>query len=156
VLDFGLVKEQRPAEDMTQLTADGLTTGTPAYMAPEMAIRERSVGPGTDIYSLGCVAYWLLTGKLVFEGETPMAIVVEHVRSDPEPPSTRTELPVPPELDAVILRCLAKKPEDRFASMRELSRALAAVPLDPPWSEQNSEEWWQLHRPRTTDMARAS
>jgi hypothetical protein len=156
VLDFGLVKEQRPAQDITQLTVDGLTTGTPAYMAPEMAMQDRPVGPGTDIYSLGCVAYWLLTGKLVFEGETPMAIVVDHVRGTPVPPSERTELAVPAALDAIVLRCLAKDPADRFASMRELSAALASVELDGTWADSEAEQWWQLHLPPRTDLAQAS
>jgi len=157
VLDFGLVKDQRPTEN-TQLTVDGLTTGTPAYMAPEMALQDGRVGPATDIYALGCVAYWLLTGKLVFDEPTPVAMIVNHVKTVPDAPSTRTELPIPAELDKVVLRCLEKEPADRYSSMRELSAALAALQLDNVWDSDRAEEWWQIHQPlvEPLELAQAS
>lgn len=157
VLDFGLVKDQRPTEN-TQLTVDGLTTGTPAYMAPEMALQDSRVGPATDIYALGCVAYWLLTGKLVFDEPTPVAMIVNHVKTVPEAPSTRTELPIPTALDEVVLRCLEKEPADRYPSMRALSDALAAVDLDNVWDSDRAEEWWQIHQPSVEplELAKAS
>lgn len=157
VLDFGLVKEQHH-DGETQLTVDGMTTGTPAYMAPEMALQDRPVTPATDVYALGCVAYWLLTGKLVFERDTPMAIVVDHVKTEPVAPSTRTELRIPPELDSIVLRCLAKDPDDRYASMMELAEALRAVPLERSWETRDADEWWGLHLPRAASpaLARAS
>ncbi len=157
VLDFGLVKDQRPTEN-TQLTVDGLTTGTPAYMSPEMALQDGRVGPATDIYALGCVAYWLLTGKLVFDEPTPVAMIVNHVKTAPEAPSTRTELSIPAALDEVVLRCLEKDPADRYASMRDLSAALAAVELDDEWDSERAEEWWQIHQPEAApqEFAKAS
>ncbi len=147
VLDFGLVKEQGTHGD-TQLTVDGLTTGTPAYMPPELAMQAELIGPATDVYALGCVAYWLVTGKLVFDQPTPMAMVVDHVKTQPAAPSTRTELLIPASLDAAILKCLEKNPADRFATMRELSAALSDVPLEGTrWGPSEAEDWWSLHQP---------
>jgi serine/threonine-protein kinase len=146
VLDFGLVKDQGPTEH-TQLTVDGLTTGTPAYMAPEMALQDGRVGPPSDIYALGCVAYWLLTGKLVFDDPTPVAMIVSHVKTEPKPPSTRTELSIPSALDRIVLQCLQKEPEDRYRSMREFADALAGVETAETWGDRQAEDWWRLHRP---------
>lgn len=149
VLDFGLVKQQQSLE-ATQLTIDGLTTGTPAYMPPELAMQADLVSPATDVYALGCVAYWLVTGKLVFDQATPMAMVVDHVKTQPEAPSNRTELQIPPALDAAILKCLQKDPADRFASMRDLSDALAKISIEgAPWGPREAEDWWSLHQPAT-------
>jgi serine/threonine-protein kinase len=157
VLDFGLVKDQRPTEQ-TQLTVEGLTTGTPAYMPPEMALQSGSVGPAIDVYALGCVAYWLLTGKLVFDEPTPVAMIVNHVKTAPPAPSTRTEMQISPELDAVILRCLEKDPGARYPTMRALSEALAAVDPGPVWDTDQAREWWDVHQPAETveDKRRAS
>jgi serine/threonine-protein kinase len=157
VLDFGLVKDQRPTEN-TQLTVDGLTTGTPAYMAPEMALQNGGVGPATDVYALGCVAYWLLTGKLVFDEPTPVAMIVNHVKVAPEAPSTRTEMQVSAALDAVILRCLEKDPGDRYPTMRALSEALAAVDPGPLWDGDQARDWWNVHQPDESieDLRRVS
>ena len=151
VLDFGLVKQQQ-AQETTQLTVDGLTTGTPAYMPPELAMQADMVGPATDVYALGCVAYWLLTGKFVFDQPTPMAMVVDHVKTPPVPPSARTELQIPPALDEVILKCLEKEPAERFASMRELSLALARVAdAETSWGPAEAEDWWSLHQPASPE-----
>lgn len=146
VLDFGLVKSTELGESSAQLTAEGVTAGTPAYMAPEMALEKRVDGRA-DIYSIGCVAYWLLTGQHVFQTATSMAAIVEHVRSEPVPPSQRTELPVPDELERVILSCLAKDPADRPQTAEELGTALArSVPADA-WTRRRAREWWNLHLP---------
>ena len=83
----------------TMITADQRTTGTPAYMAPEIILGERNVDRRADVYALGCVAYFLLTGQLVFEADTPMKMLLQHVQAEPVPPSQRTELPIPPEID---------------------------------------------------------
>jgi serine/threonine-protein kinase len=141
VLDFGLVK---PASvslgDPTLATAAGLTPGTPAYMAPEMALGERIDGRA-DLYALGCVAYFLLTGKLVFEGDNLIQVVVKHLHEPPVPPSARVELPIPAALDAVVLACLVKSPADRIRSAAELRRALGSVSL-PPWGDEQAAGWW--------------
>ncbi|HET7456429.1 MAG TPA: serine/threonine-protein kinase, partial [Gemmatimonadaceae bacterium] len=147
VLDFGLVKSShaRPggaaaAREYSLATAAGLTPGTPAYMAPEMALGE-TVDGRTDLYALGCVAYYVLTGHLVFEAETPFQVIARHLQNDPEPPSQRTTNPVPPELDALVLRCLAKSPADRPQTATELDDALGALAI-APWGEADARAWW--------------
>ena len=147
VLDFGLVKSvSGESSEQSLATAAGLTPGTPAYMAPEMALGEPFDGRA-DIYAIGCVAYYLLTGQLVFEAANGLQMIAKHMREVPVPPSKRTELPVPAELDRLVLACLAKKPEDRPASAAELSLALGSV-AGEPWGESEAEEWWGTHAPR--------
>src|SRR5262249_39913819 len=111
VLDFGLVKRMRqPGADSVTLTAENIVCGTPAYMAPEQALGQDRDDARSDIYAVGCVAYWLLTGQLVFEGKSSLEVLMHHARTPPAPPSQRTELPVPPSLDRLILSCLEKDP----------------------------------------------
>lgn len=148
VLDFGLVKDNGSSANK-QLTMDGTTTGTPAFMAPEMAVNQHEVDLRTDIYALGCVGYWLLTGHLVFDHENPLAVVVDHVKTEPIPPSGRTEIAVPEDLDKVILNCLRKRPEERFQSAVELSDALAACRLEQDWDDLRARSWWELHQPHS-------
>ena len=148
VLDFGLVKARDGGGiEETKLTADGLTTGTPAYMAPEIAIGDPGVDHRADLYSLACVAYWLLTGALVFEGSTPMKMLLGHTSVVPTPPSERTEIQVSPELDDVIMSCLAKSPADRPESARALAQALAACPVKREWTQERAAKWWLHHMP---------
>ena len=150
VLDFGLVKEDRrgAARGTTVLlTNPDVATGTPAFMAPEMALGEPTVDSRADIYALGCVGYWLLTGRLVFEAESPVKMMLKHIQSEPAPPSRVSEVPIPPELDRVILDCLAKNPEDRPQGMSAVFCSLNAVPLREPWTAARAEEWWQSHGP---------
>ncbi len=116
VLDFGLVKHGRvPQEGADKLTAGELDggAGTPAFMSPEQALGGERLDGRSDIYAIGGVAYWLLTGTLVFKGETPMETIVMHAHREPDPPSRRTELPVPGDLEGIVLQCLAKNPDDR-------------------------------------------
>ena len=146
VLDFGLVKSvDGPSTEHSLMTAAGLTPGTPAYMAPEMAAGE-TVDERADIYALGCVAYYLLTGQLVFQAATTFQMIAKHLQEPPVPPSQRTELAVPPALDQVIVACLAKNPGDRPGSAAELDRLLAEIGVEP-WTEEQAERWWSLHRP---------
>src|SRR5262245_11125248 len=93
VLDFGLAK-CAACEDVTQLTVEGTAAGTPGYIAPEVALGEEQVDGRADVYALGCIAYFLLTGKLVFSESNPMTMALKHVQAKPEPPSARTELPI--------------------------------------------------------------
>lgn len=145
VLDFRLVKPVASKIDEHSLaTAAGLTPGTPAYMAPETAMAE-SVDGRADIYALGCVAYYLLTGKLVFEGDTSLPMIVKHLQSDPVPPSKRTSAEIPPALERIVLACLAKRPEGRPSSAGELGRALSAVAIDP-WTQEDAKRWWDDKR----------
>jgi serine/threonine-protein kinase len=157
VLDFGLVKETGDAVDtgIPTLTAQGVTTGTPGFMAPELALARPDIDGRADIYAVGCVAYWLLTGQLVFKGETPVATLLAHVRDEPLPPSTRTELSIPAALDNVVLACLAKDPAARPQGAVELARLLDGIEL-PPWTADDARRWWALHGPMGTLSAIAA
>lgn len=149
VLDFGLVSTTTPSEDVS-LTAENRVTGTPGYMAPEQVLGNRPVDARADLYALGCVGYWLLTGSLVFEGDTVMATLLQHAKESPEPPSLRTELPVPAELDDAILACLAKSPEDRPASADALALRLSGDWV-PAWTRRDADAWWEHHVPHRSD-----
>ncbi len=126
VLDFGLVRSVEGPSEESLTGAAGMTPGTPGYMAPEMA-NERTVDGRADIYSLGCVAYYLLTGRLVFQGDTPLQTILKHLQQQPEPPSLVSHRPIPPALEELVLACLAKRPEDRPPSAAVLSHRLAEV-----------------------------
>ncbi len=149
MLDFGLVKPlSEGGREDAQLTVVGSATGTPAFLPPEMAEAGRTVDGRADLYSLGCVAYWLLTGRLVFEAADAMGMIIRHVRDEPTPPSRLTELDLPPALDELILWCLAKDPAGRPESawvLRDRLRGLAAEL--PDWSESRAEQWWGIHIP---------
>ena len=157
VLDFGIAK---PVPDMMEtgaigLTRDNVLQGTPAFIAPEQALGDSPVDSRADIYATGCVAYFLLTGELVFTGETPMAIVVQHASTRPVPPSERSELPIPTALDRVVMDCLAKNPRDRPQSARELSHRLGEIGGLTPWTEERAQEWWETHQPEASPVQRA-
>ena len=143
VLDFGLVKEvKRPTAGDPRLTVEGMTVGTPTYMAPEIALDEAFDGRA-DLYALGCVMYFLLTGKVVFESDNVMRLLVRHVEEKPVPPSRRTDQPIPRSLDDAVLACLAKDPAARPPSAAALSDALAAAEADvEPWSQEQAAAWW--------------
>jgi serine/threonine-protein kinase len=147
VLDFGLAKQTQSSPDDVQLTQAGSVFGTPLFMAPETAA-EAVVDHRTDQYSIGCVAYWMLAGEPPFQGTSPYDVIAKHLKIDPKPPSEVSELRIPAELDAVVLRCLAKSPGDRFGNMDEVREALDAIQFDEPWSGRRAGEWWALHLPR--------
>lgn len=146
VLDFGLAKWKDSSAD-TRLTREGVTTGTPAFMAPELALASDNIDSRTDIYALGCVAYWLLTGKLVFEASTAVAMALSHVQSEPVPPSQRTELEIPQPLEALVMQCLSKAPENRPQSVREMARQISLIRSSHRWTSAEAEEWWRVHHP---------
>ncbi|HSW49797.1 MAG TPA: protein kinase [Bryobacteraceae bacterium] len=149
VLDFGLVKHVS-LEESRDLTFDGSAAGTPAYMAPEIALGEKTIDGRADLYGLGCVAYYLLTGLPVFEEKTPTAAALAHVQKNPVPPSQRSEMPVAPGLEEIVLRCLAKKPEDRPRSAQELGRLLDACTGMPKWTREDAADWWQTCLPESS------
>jgi len=154
VLDFGLVKEVGDQSDDTlQLTQHDVVVGTPGFMPPEVAMGSRDIDVRADLYALGCVAYWLLTGALVFEGDTPRAQMMQHAKEPPPPPSTRSEHPIPEPLEETILACLAKDPAERPASAADLARRLRACPLDRPWTPERAHQWWEVHRPAAERVA---
>ena len=143
VLDFGMVKSSQDVE-ATLLTAPGRVQGTPAFMAPELALGHEFDGRA-DLYSLGCSAYWMLTGKPVFEGTNPAQMFVHHARTGPTRPSEATGIPIPRSLEDIVLCCLEKRPADRPASAAELRRLLGAVHFEEPWTEERAAAWWRDH-----------
>ncbi len=148
VLDFGLVKLRGGlARGQEALTVEGAFTGTPAFMPPEIALGVEPIDGRADIYALGCVAYWLLTGQRVFEAANPMQMVVDHIRTPAVPPSLRTDEVIPEALERIVLRCLEKDPAVRPASVRELSAELQALGLEGRWSEERARARWNAHPP---------
>jgi len=149
VLDFGLVKRRLTIDSGADvaLTQAQALAGTPAYLAPEQAVGEQTIDGRADLYSLGCVAYWLLTGQRVFEEESPIKMILAHVNDAPEPPSACAELPVPPDLDAVILGCLEKDPTGRPANAEDLAAALGRISFNNHWTPERAADWWRTHLP---------
>jgi serine/threonine-protein kinase len=150
VLDFGLVQltGPHPAHDLTQSLAalDGVV-GTPAFMAPEVIVGQRKVDHRADIYALGCVAYFLLTGQQVFQGSTQMQTLIDHVSTAPAPPSARVSTPIPRSVDALVLACLEKDPVRRPQDALALSKRLAECEAAGDWSNAQAELWWRAHLP---------
>jgi len=144
VLDFGLVKHASAAATRTKLTVAGNAAGTPAYMAPEVALGSPDIDGRADIYSLGCVAYFLLTGQIVFTADSAIAIAIAHVNDQPVPPSARSSLTIPRRLDALILQCLAKNPAERPASAADLASQLAESVAEA-WTADAAHAWWDQH-----------
>jgi serine/threonine-protein kinase len=145
VLDFGLARLGNG--DDTRMTVNEMTSGTPAYMAPEVAMGSPDVDNRADIYALGCVGYWLLTGRLVFEADSAIGMIFNHVNTPPVPPSHRTELEIPSQLERLIMDCLEKDPNRRPSSVRAVTRRLEAIMGLEPWSRDRADRWWQTHRP---------
>jgi eukaryotic-like serine/threonine-protein kinase len=142
VLDFGLVKRERLGEKSDlQLTGPELATGTPAYMPPELVSGD-AVDGRTDLYSLGCVCYFLLTGQLVFEGQTPMQVIVQHLQAKPVPPSVRSRRQIPAGLEALVMQCLEKDPAQRPAGALELACELRGCGAGS-WTQIDAQAWWQ-------------
>lgn len=125
VLDFGLVK-RIPLDPESHHTQEGLIAGTPAYMAPELALGTRAADGRADLYSLGCVAYWLLTGHPVFERDTAVATMMAHIHEEPTSPATHVDA-IPAELETLVMACLRKDPDARPASADELAHTLRAL-----------------------------
>jgi hypothetical protein len=150
VLDFGIAKAVQDSDafepSITALTVQHVVQGTPAFIAPEQAMGASDIDGRADIYAAGCVAYWLLTGELVFTADTPMKLMMHHAKTEPQPPSARTEVDVPPMLDQVILECLAKDPADRPQTARELAARLGQIACDP-WTDERARQWWMIHYP---------
>ena len=144
VLDFGLVRRSgEVSRGDAKLTEVGGFAGTPAYGSPESAEGSGTpVDERSDIYSLGCVAYWLLTGRTVFKASSPMLMLVQHLHTEPERPSLAAAGYVPPELDELIMSCLEKQPADRPASADEIAERLRSIHFDAPWSAERAREWW--------------
>ena len=146
VLDFGLVKEI--AQVGGDLTQPEVLIGTPLFMAPEIIRDPGQASPRSDLYALGAVGYYLLTARNVFEGENAVEICASHLHDTPVPPSARAGIPIPADLEAIILSCLAKAPDERPDDAATLRERLLACRDAGTWSQQDAREWWQAHPPR--------
>lgn len=144
VLDFGLVATVREQGSDPKLTGEDAILGTPAYMPPEQG-RGEETDPRSDVYALGCVAYWLLTGTTVFDQPKAVPMILDHIGTAPTPPTKRLGRPIQPELEDLILSCLAKDPADRPPSASELARRLREIPLAQPWTSERATAWWASH-----------
>lgn len=147
LLDFGLAKPTVDSTTATQdvaLTAEGAITGSPMFMSPEQATGERDADVRSDIYSLGCVLYYLLTGRAPFPYDQAVKVIIAHATEDAA--SLREHNPLLPiELEEIVLHCLEKDPEDRFQTVEDLRRALRDVELDDEWSAEMAEDWWSCN-----------
>lgn len=150
LLDFGLAKRIVPEPSATTgtETRSDVIMGTPAYLAPEVITGEQAVDGRADLYALGCVAYWLLTGRLLFESTSAMGMLAAHLERAPQAPSQLAPQQLSKALDAVVLQCLAKHPNDRPADASALAVMLADVPEAQAWSQQEADEWWSRVAPR--------
>jgi eukaryotic-like serine/threonine-protein kinase len=151
VVDFGLVKDvgsktngEEPIE--AALTMGNAITGTPLYMAPEALTSQETVDARADLYALGAVGYWLLTGTHVFSAKSIVEVCIQHLHAVPDPPSARLNAPVAADLERLLLDCLAKRPEDRPASAHVLRDRLRACAAAGRWTNARAAEWWAVHR----------
>jgi serine/threonine-protein kinase len=146
VLDFGLVKvSDRSSVHETLLTDEHTTTGTPAFMAPEVILGHGDVDRRADVYALGCVTYYMLTGQLVFEANTTMKMLMQHVQTPPVPPSQRTGQPIPRELDELVLACLEKDPNRRPQDAEQLFQLACRCAPGGGWDNAMAKRWWEAH-----------
>jgi len=147
VLDFGLVKGI-DTKDEAAPTGGAVLTGTPLYMAPESITAPDGVDGRSDLYAVGAVAYFLLTSGPPFRAATVAEVCAHHVHTVPERPSVRLGRPLPAGLEAVVLRCLAKSPADRFADAATLGRALHGCIEGQRWGQDEARAWWSEHGAR--------
>jgi plasmid stabilization system protein ParE len=145
VLDFGIVAAVREPSGASPIyTQENAVQGTPAFIAPEQALGG-DVDWRADIYATGCLAYWLLTGQLVFTAETSMGLLLQHAQTPPQRPSARAPGPIPKALDDLVLSCLSKEPADRPQTARELSLRLSELERASAWTQEQAREWWTSH-----------
>lgn len=145
VLDFGLVLDRHPTVE--ELDDERRFAGTPSIMAPEMVRFQAPVDARADVYALGCVGYWLLTGHRVFEADTRQDMLVMHAHQKPVTPSKRVGRTLHPGLEALIMQCLEKNPGKRPQSCRELGDDLHALVFEHPWTRERADAWWRTYSP---------
>jgi eukaryotic-like serine/threonine-protein kinase len=150
VVDFGLVKSFDPGSRDAEVTSVNLIVGTPLYMAPEAIGGNTPIDGRSDLYALGAVGYFLLTGAPVFQAKSQVEIFAHHLHTPPEPPSFRRGNHVPEDLERLILRCLAKKPGDRYESAKDLQQALDACAENMPWDNDLALQWWAAFKSGAT------
>ncbi|MCB9596978.1 MAG: serine/threonine protein kinase [Sandaracinaceae bacterium] len=150
VLDFGLVALRDDDADGAPanpaLSHPGAVLGTPAYLAPEAVSSNAPPDGRADLYALGAVAYWLLTGRRVFEGATMLAVLSAHLHDAPVPP-VEVRADVDPTLSELVLSCLAKTPSGRPASADALAEELRALGLAEAWTPARATAWWDANCP---------
>jgi len=143
VLDFGLAKNVDTSERPEfQVTRVGMIAGTPGFIAPEAAAGMGKIDGRADLYALGCVAYWLLSGQEVFEGPTPMSVLVSHMKETPPPLTQRSPQPIPRDLEQIVMDCLEKDPARRPRTAEVLSQRLAFLGLEATWTRERAAAWW--------------
>jgi len=154
VLDFGLVKILAPfvADNLRDAAATKAVTGTPAYMAPEIILGKESQDGRADLYLLSCVAFFLLTGRRVFEADSIEAFLVAHTTEVPSPPSQHCNELVPTALDDLVLSGLAKEPADRPQDAQEMARQLGQIQTECTWTEELAASWWRTHVPELASV----
>jgi serine/threonine protein kinase len=133
------------ASDDSTVTVETAVMGTPMYMPPEAIKNPEATDGRSDLYSLGAVGYYLLTGEDVFEGANAVEICSHHLHSEPAPPSERTGTVVPQPLDQLLLKCLEKEPDDRPQSARDMLQLLNACDCEREWTEERAVAWWAEH-----------
>jgi serine/threonine-protein kinase len=153
LLDFGVARVVDA--DRGPLTEAGVLFGTPEYMSPEMCSGE-SADARSDVYSLGAVLYFMLTGTPLFPGRAFAETVMSHISREPESPSVRAGVTLPEGLEEAVMRCLAKKPEDRFPSVRDLDDALAACERTRRWTKEDARDFWVGSKPSLPLRARSA
>jgi serine/threonine-protein kinase len=154
LLDFGLVKTVGPERDSVKLTREGAFPGSPAFMAPEQALGRKPLDARTDIYNVGAVAYFLVTGQLPFDRLSGLEMLHAHAY-EPLAPSHDFQEGVPADLQVVILRCLEKDPDRRYQDAASLEKALAACEGSSPWNTERAERWWRQYEEGTVLPASA-
>lgn len=159
LVDFGLVKQVPTAgadsesAPVATLTREDSFTGTPQYSAPESITKPTEVDARVDIYALGAVGYFLLTGAHVFGGGTMVEILGHHLHSDPAPLSALTDQDIPAELEQILRACLAKSRDDRPADAGSLRALLGGCPGADSWTEDDARAWWRRHRASLVESA---
>ena len=138
------------------MTSANLIVGTPLYMAPEAIGGSAALDGRSDLYALGAVGYFLLTGAPVFQAKSHVEIFAHHLHTPPEPPSVRTGNYVPEELERLILRCLAKRPGDRYDNAKALQHALDRCAENSPWDSDLALQWWASFKSGATVAPLAS
>jgi len=146
VVDFGLVKPYAADDPRMSVSTPGMLTGTPLYLSPEAMTSPEAGDPRSDLYALGAVGYFLVTGRPVFEAATVAEIIGHHLHTEPDPPSLRLGRPVPPDLESLLLGCLRKRADDRPPSARALREGLRRCSQVRPWTTDEAAAWWETFR----------
>lgn len=149
VLDFGVVSRQA-RESMAPITVTGMVLGTPAFLAPELVSGHGAFDGRADIYALGCVAFWLLTGRPPFEAGDAMSLLMHHSKTTPCPPSIMSEEFIPADVDALVLECLSKAPSLRPPNAEILLERFSKLSVADRWEPRHARAWWELHDPELT------